>query len=51
MCEVSSLKDRCVTVTLKRNQWSPKKWDKEVTKGVEDTAGVKDVGKYTKQLL
>lgn len=51
MCEVSSLKDRCVTITLKRNQWSPKKWDKEVTKGVEDTAGVKDVGKYTKQLL
>lgn len=51
MCKAVSLKDRCVTVTLKRTQWSPKKWDKGVTKSVEDTAGVKGVGKYTKQLL
>ncbi len=51
MCEVNSLSSRCVQVTLKRQQWLPRKWDRNITTQVEAQAGVTKVGKYTKDLL
>ena len=48
---VPTLKDKCMTVCLKRSQYYPRKYDRAATGTVERAAGAVNVGRFNKTLL